>query len=364
MNKLTAVCGVPSVDGMSLEQLRECMSYSQAFGVNPLEWMVLAVAAVLGMRVAVFGRKAPLAALEGLVYAPLAAYGGMVGGLLFAQWLPPWMMGAWLFFVAAAALVLWIIGLAKGTADAGWKVLGSIELLVFAAALITVGVLCFTIPETRAAAAYERYLTAVTWLFTAVAVMDALFVATHSSYHWGVGWLLVPINASWGALGNLMGLVHHLVSWNLFKDQGGIEQDNQKFYTRYKDGIRLRFTPAFAFTQAAVMTSPPVEKHESQHVLQHFIFGPIFTVSYLLWMIPASIIGLVVGLIMGKGINGVEAWAYYNNPWEIWAYAIEGGRSQDGDADLIWGPVASWLVAVIYYLLAIGAFVLLLAWRH
>ncbi len=112
------------------------------------------------------------------------------------------------------------------------------------------------------------------------------------------------------------------------------------------------------------MTGDPVETHESHHVLQHFIFGPIFTVSYMLWFIPAAVIGLIVGLIAGKGIAGVEAWAYYNNPWEIWAYQIEGGRSQNGDTSLIWGPVTSWIVSISYYLIAVVVFIILMVIRH
>jgi hypothetical protein len=279
--------------------------------------------------------------------------------------MPPWMMGIWLFFAGAAALVLWIIALVNGGAGAGWKALGSIELIVLAAALAIVGVFCFLVPEDNAAEGYQRYLNAVTWLFTGAAVIDVLFVATYGSYHWGVGWFLIPLNASWGALGNLTGIVQHVLSWSCFKDQGDINRDNRKFYTKYKDGLRLRYTPSkFAFTQGAVMTSPPVETHEAQHVLQHFIFGPIFTVSYLIWMVPAAIIGFFVGLIKGKGLAGVEAWAYYNNPWEIWAYAVEGGRSQGNDTSLIWGTIASWIVAVLYFLGATAGFVLLLVFRH
>jgi hypothetical protein len=217
MNELTAICRVATVDGFSFTQLRDCMSYGQAFGLNGTEWIVLAVAALLGMRVAVFGRKQPSSAAEGLVCVPLAAYGGMVGGLLFAQWLPPWLLGTWLLFVAVAALGLLIFALVKGNASAGWKVLGSIELVVIAAAVATVAIFCFAIPENNAAEAYQRYLDAVTWLFTGAAVIDALFVTTNGSYHWAVGWFLIPLNASWGALGNLMGVIHHTLSWNCFK---------------------------------------------------------------------------------------------------------------------------------------------------
>ena len=49
MNELTAICELPSVDGLTFERLRDCMSYGQAFGLNPTEWVVIAVAALLGM---------------------------------------------------------------------------------------------------------------------------------------------------------------------------------------------------------------------------------------------------------------------------------------------------------------------------
>ncbi|MDH3459738.1 MAG: hypothetical protein OEM00_01945 [Burkholderiaceae bacterium] len=362
MNELTEICRVASVDGWTLEQLRGCMNYGYAFKLTMVELIVIGIAAVLGMKVAVIGRKAPLAALEGLLLAPLAVYAGTTGGLIFAQWMPPWMMGVWLFFVAAAALVLLILGLINGTASGGWKALGAVELSVLAGGFVTAGVLCFMVPDNNAPAAYERYLDTVTWLFTVGALLDVLIAATYGSYHWGLGWLLVLVNASWGGLGNHLGIVHHTASWHLFNNQGQIRTDNRKFYTYYHDGLRLKNN--FAFTQGAVMTGHPVETHESQHVLQHFIFGPIFTVSYLLWFIPASIIGLVVGLIAGKGIAGVEAWAYYNNPWEVWAYAAQGSRSQNGDTSLIWNTVASWIVSVVYYVIAVAVFIVLLVLRH
>ena len=368
MNDLTLICGVADVAGMSLASLRECMSYSQAFSLTGAEWMVIAVAGLLGVRVAVFGRKRPLAALEGLLLAPLAAYGGLIGGLLFAQWLPPWLMGVWLTFLTLAALFLLIwSGLVNGTATAGWKILAAIEVGVLATVFATVAWIAFSVPADNAAEGYQSYLNAVTWLFTGAAIVDVLFAGTYGSYNWAVGWFLVPINASWGAPGNLFGIVHHTISWNCFSNNGDIVTDNRTFYTRYADGTRLKYSPSkFAFTQGAVMSSPPVEKHESHHVLQHFIFGPMFTVSYLLWMVPAAIIGLVVGLIKRHGFNGVEAWAYYNNPWEIWAYAIEGKREQKvgiGKA-MIWGPITSWIVAILYWISVLSVFIWLMWARH
>lgn len=363
MNSLTEICELESIEGIQFEQLRECINYTQSFEVTLIEGIVIGIAAILCALIAGFGRKKVIPAIEGLFLAILAGYAGSVAGLLFAEILPPWLMGIWLFFCAGATALLCIIGLWSGNGTIGWKIFGGIISLFLISAFVTVGIFCYA-TLSNSSIDYQNYLNAVTWLFILAAVIDTVFIASHGSYHGVYGWLLVLINASWGALGNLLGIVHHLISWSCYRKHGDIKTNARSFYTNYNDGLRLR--SGFAFTQAAVMTGPPVEKHESHHVLQHFIFGPIFTVSYLLWFIPGAIIGLVIGLVKGKGFNGVEAWAYFNNPWEIWAYAVQGGRSQSGSVgtSLIWGKTASWIIAVLYFLISTSVFVLLLYLRH
>ncbi len=367
MNSLADICELGSIEGVDINQLKDCLNYSQSFEVTLTEGMVIGSAAVVCALIAGFGRKKGIPAIEGLLLAILAGYAGSVAGLIFAELLSPWLMAIWLFFCAGATVLLGIIGLVNGKGDTGYIVFGIFVCLILLAAFIGVGILCIMSQNSNEAADYENYLNAVTCLFMLAAVVDVLFVASYGSYHVAVGWLLVLINASWGAFGNLIGIVHHVISWSFYKDHGKIEINARNFYTNYKSGLRLRHgSNPFAFTQAAVMTGPPVEKHESHHVLQHFIFGPIFTVSYLLWFIPGALLGLVVGLIKDKGINGVEAWAYYNNPWEIWAYAVDGHRGQSAPTgtSLIWGTVASWIISVLYFLTVTGVFILLLYLRH
>ena len=71
----------------------------------------------------------------------------------------------------------------------------------------------------------------------------------------------------------------------------------------------------------------------------------MYTLTYVgwivVWVIPAVIVGIVT-----KGISGFFAgpnnWCYFNNPWETWAYAVQGAARtsidgvDDKDRKMIW----------------------------
>jgi len=62
-------------------------------------------------------------------------------------------------------------------------------------------------------------------------------------------------------------------------------------------------------------------QHETLHIWQNRLFGPVLYVSYLLW-IP---LGIVMGCLLGFFVKQpllLSIWdmAYYNNPWEAWAW--------------------------------------------
>lgn len=363
MEELVNLCGVDNVDGWSLDQLRGCVDYAGPLIPGTILGITIGACALVCLAVGLAGGHSRVfASIEGLLYGAIAAYGGSYAGLVLAMWIHPFLMGAWLSFLAAACLFFAVRGTVTGSGGAGWKALGWLLLLALAGAFAAVAYVCFTVPEESAAAAYQGYLRAVTWLFTLCAVLDAMMVAVYGCYHGAAGWLLVFVNSTWGALGNLLGLAHHAASWSFNAKHGDIRPNKRSFYTCYNDGIRFRAHSAF--TLGGVMTGPPVEKHESHHVIQHLVFGPIFVISYLLWMVLLALPGLIVGLAKKRGITGIEAWSYYNNPWEIWAYAVEGGRSVGGDTTLIWGRGVSWTVSILYYAACVALFALLIWWRH
>jgi hypothetical protein len=69
-----------------------------------------------------------------------------------------------------------------------------------------------------------------------------------------------------------------------------------------------------------------VEEHEHVHVWQARWFGPLYPMVYGLWTLVGALAGVVAWLATGRRDNisrVVEAWSYYRNPFEWWAYSKE-----------------------------------------
>lgn len=187
-------------------------------------------------------------------------------------------------------------------------------------------------------------------------------------YDWtGLGWISFPLDVTWALAGNTVGGLLHLINF-AWGHHDPSPRDNAH---RYASGFGLR--PGYAFTQGCVMSNlndprgGDLYRHEKTHVWQNRAFGPLYTLTYLgwfvVWLIPAAIAGLIV-----QGPRGIWAgpndWCYFNNPWEAWAYAVQGvpRTSIVGvealDQKMIWPPkfVVAW--AVPFYLVAIALAVL------
>jgi hypothetical protein len=70
-----------------------------------------------------------------------------------------------------------------------------------------------------------------------------------------------------------------------------------------------------------------VEAHEHVHVWQARWFGPLYPLVYGGWTVLGTLVGLVAWATTGRRDalgRVVEAWSYYRNPFEWWAYSREG----------------------------------------
>ena len=70
-----------------------------------------------------------------------------------------------------------------------------------------------------------------------------------------------------------------------------------------------------------------VEVHEHVHVWQARWFGPLYPLLYGAWTVLGAAVGVVAWVATGRRDHVwrvVEAWAYYRNPFEWWAYSREG----------------------------------------
>jgi RHS repeat-associated protein len=156
-------------------------------------------------------------------------------------------------------------------------------------------------------------------------------------YDWSspVGWLSFLSDSTWGLVGTTLGVLVHGI--NLF--YGGSRDYSFELSRRqnrhvYDGGFGFG---TYAFTQGNVTSNlngrrSDLVDHETLHIWQSRIFGPIFQVTYIGWLVVGAIVGFLIGIPLaiagtqglGQSINDV---AYLDNPWESWAYDVGGSGS-------------------------------------
>ena len=369
MIDLDQVCGGAAA-ALTLGQIQQrCTNWSELWAPTPGN---ITAAIVSGGLVAVFvlirrlkqkedAKWVVLSVLEGLLYGALAGWFGALAGHVLALLLGPTFFGAMFLVFALLALLIMIGALTTGSAG-GLKAVGVLCHLALAGALVVPAVAGLQVPTRgRAGAAFELYLVLSGLVFALTAFSGALIVSLFRGYHWAAGWLLVPINASWGALGNLLGLMNHIACLFYFNDWGK-PAERRRWYVRYDGGFHLK--PGYDFTEGDAMSGHSYESHEAAHVLQHFIAGPIYPLSHAAWMAVMVVPGIIAGAIARTVGKGITDFAYFNNPWEVIAYAFAGTRN-DGDLKqpLIFNDVAAWIVGLIWILGATAGLVSFLAVR-
>ena len=305
-----------------------------------------------------------------------------------------------LIFFLIAAVVAFVLGMSIGAAklgdDKGKAALRGLEALVLAvlggliarmfiaglltaagnsdAAHIAIGWGFFVVPgivDTIAWLATKHAATtadSLVWLATAVGTFTGFFNGLWKIHNWkGLGYLAFPLDVTWGLAGATTGSLLHLINFAWGEHSDEIRKEAH----RYASGFRLKSKPTkFAFTQGPVMSSlsdaypTPLYRHERTHVWQNRGFGPLFTLSYLgwmaLWVIPAAIAAIVK-----KDKEAFDAWCYYNNPWETWAYLVGAGpRTGAGRPKLVWGNVVILILSIPYFagVIALMIWIVLQVW--
>jgi hypothetical protein len=142
-------------------------------------------------------------------------------------------------------------------------------------------------------------------------------------YAWdGLGWIACPLDMTWGLAGNTTGCLLHIIDF-AWGNHGDESRANAH---RYASGFGMK--QDYAFTQGAVMSNlsygPGLDlnNHEMTHVWQNRAFGPLYTLTYLGWMVIWLIPSLVAAAIV-QVISAPLYWCYFNNPWETWAYVVQ-----------------------------------------
>jgi len=178
--------------------------------------------------------------------------------------------------------------------------------------------------------------------------MNGLFSGVHGIYDWGSvdGWFAFLSDSTWGLIGTTLGNVVHVI--NLFGNTG-YREDLSRRQNRhvYEGGFYLK--EGFTFTQGNVISNAGqngaginvsfIANHEELHVWQQRFFGPLFQITYVVWGIGGLIVGSIVWLTDTSKSWGslVETAAYYDNPFEYWAYNNDNNWPPSGaDPSLRW----------------------------
>ena len=173
-----------------------------------------------------------------------------------------------------------------------------------------------------------------------IAGMNGAFSGYRGVYDWRrlLGWWAWAADTTWGLIGGAGGVLIHFV--NLFYPSSSYMAEMSLRSNRHVYEGGLTFRRGFAIAMGNVVSSgggttglrgdsPQVirrrrliDVHEGTHILQNRLFGPFYPVGYLLWMAGAGLVGLLVALATDRSgwRSVVETWAYYNNPFEYWAY--------------------------------------------
>jgi hypothetical protein len=198
---------------------------------------------------------------------------------------------------------------------------------------------------------YATRPAALLWIATSVGTLTGTMDGMWQTHDWvGPGVVAFALDETWGLTGSAHGDLLHLVDFSWGDHVVGETRTDAH---RYNSGFAVK--AGFAFTQGAIMSSnssaegSPLFSHENTHVWQNRLFGPLFTLSYIAWIIVFFLPGLVFGLVSGAGAGkGIENLCYYNNPWEVWAYAVQGfDRSRQGGG--IWPGLAVGIVSLVFF---------------
>lgn len=155
------------------------------------------------------------------------------------------------------------------------------------------------------------------------------------------GWVALILDSTWGLLGTAFGLVLHLVNLWLPGAEYEAGLSNRRDRHVYGRGVTIRrgFTLSMGnvvsnaggpvglrgVSSAVARRRRFVTAHEELHVWQNRWFGPVFQIVYVAWLIVGAIVGTVAWpFVRGGWWNAVETVAYYDNPFEYWAYSNDG----------------------------------------
>jgi hypothetical protein len=183
----------------------------------------------------------------------------------------------------------------------------------------------------------------------ASAGLNGVFGGHRQIYNWRSpeGWLAFAADSTWGlvgtTLGNLLNVANSAAGRSGFRPDFSRRQNRQVF----EHGLWAK--RGFAMTHGNVISNaaagraalveaqrPFIDRHETLHIWQSRLFGPLYQAVYVLWFIAGTAVGVGTWALQRERPplrRLVETAAYYDNPFEFWAYRRD-HHWDDNRADL------------------------------
>ncbi len=176
-------------------------------------------------------------------------------------------------------------------------------------------------------------------------------------YRWSSpsGWVAMALDATWGLPGTLAGLGMQALQAATGGTYRADLSERRNLHV-FEDGPSL--APDFALTWGNAVSNAAgrtgldagtergrrrrrfVRAHEGLHVWQQRWFGPLYPILYGMWTVAAVPVATVLWLQRGGSWRRiVTTVAYYDNPFEYWAYRNDGYWPPSGvDLRVAWAP--------------------------
>ena len=200
------------------------------------------------------------------------------------------------------------------------------------------------------------WLLGFPWVTGAAGAANGLVSGATGIYDWRElkGWLAALLDSTWALVGTTTSLLLHLVQ-RLFNAPLYRSDLSYRFGAHlYEEGFALK--KGYAFSTGNIVSNAGgnigldgegrparrlrfVKNHEVLHVWQNRIFGPLFQVGYVAWMLIGVVWASIVWVRLRRDYAKlVETAAYFNNPFEYWAYRRDGyWPPVDAHPSIVWG---------------------------
>lgn len=198
----------------------------------------------------------------------------------------------------------------------------------------------------------------VEWVTAAAGAVNGWLSGWRWMYDWRAprGWAALVLDSTWGLIGVTGGLLLHVVNLAWYRLRSGYRADltYRQNHHVYSAGLSLKRGYAFAVGNVISGAAGSIDfddeagsarrrqfikRHEALHVWQNRWFGPLYQIGYLGWLVGGAIVGAVVAVIRRDDLKSVvETLAYFNNPFEYWAYRNdEYWPPRDAHPTYVWG---------------------------